>query len=140
MPDDYTDVEERAIQDAVKSEISHLDALIDDVVANSRANKGKLDPLYSRAEMWIARYMDIRNQGRVMACGDKKFKWVLGPTEHCNTCAKLAGQVRRGSYWRNYVLPQNPPNPGLICQGFRCQCALELTDERVTRGNPPRVP
>ena len=134
--EDYTDVEQRAIQEAVTSEIEHLDALIDDITANSRAKKGKLDPLYQRAEMWILRYMDMVNQGKVMACSDKKFKWVLGPTEHCSTCAKLAGLVKRGSFWRNYVLPQNPPNSQLICQGWKCACNLELTDERVTRRTP----
>ena len=139
--DDYTDVEERLIQDAVKGEIKQLDGLIDAVVAGSRANKGKLDPLYSRAEMWINRYMDIRNQGRVMACGDKKFKWRMGATEvHCRTCSRLNGQVRRGSFWRKYVLPQNPPNEQLECKGWHCLCFLELTNDPCTRGSPPSVP
>jgi len=134
--EDYTDKEERAIQDAVTSEIEHLDALADDIEANSRANKGKLDPLNQRAEAWILRFQDMRNQGKVMACSDKKFKWVMGNTEHCATCAKLSGLVHRGSQWRDYVLPQNPPNSGLICQGWRCQCNLEMTDERASTRYP----
>jgi hypothetical protein len=134
--EDYTDVEQRAIQEAVTSEIEHLDALIDDVQTNSRANKGKLEPLYQRAELWILRYMDMRNQGKVMACSDKKFKWVLGQTEHCATCAKLAGLVHRGSQWRDYVLPQNAPNDQLECGGWRCQCSLELTNERASTRYP----
>jgi hypothetical protein len=71
-----------------------------------------------------------------MACGDGKFKWVLGPTEHCTTCAKLEGLVKRGSWWRDNVLPQNPPNEKLECGGWRCQCNLEATDQRVSRRTP----
>ena len=98
---------------------------------------GKLDPLMQRAELWALRYQDVKTRGRMMACGDQKFKWVLGPTEHCSTCAKLAGLVHRGSQWRNYVLPQNPPNEQLECGGWNCRCSLEPTTERASRRYPP---
>ncbi len=136
-PDDYTDVEQRAINDAVDREVEALDGFMQSIVDGSKANGGQLDPLFSRADMWILRYNDVMGRARVMACGDQKFKWVLGPTEHCSTCAKLAGLVHRGSQWRDYVLPQNPPNDQLECGGWNCQCSLEPTTERASRRYPP---
>lgn len=140
-PDDYTEAETTALNDAILSEFSHTDSLADAVEAGSKANKGKLDPLFQRAEMWILRYQDVVNRGRVMACGDKKFKWAMGATEkHCRTCNALSGQVRRGSFWREHVLPQNPENPKLECKGYKCRCELQLTTDPVTRGRLPSLP
>jgi hypothetical protein len=116
---EYTDAEQQALRDAMAAEEMQVLPFAEDIMANSRANGGRLGPLLQRAEMWILRYKDLVNRGRTLACSDGKFKWTLGPTEHCRTCAALAGQVRRGSFWQSHVLPQNAPNPKLECRGFR---------------------
>jgi len=139
-PGDYSDAEMQALRDAQATEEMHILQLSDAVEAGSKANKGKLTPLFQRSESWILRYQDVVNRAKTMACSDKKFKWELGPTEHCDTCARLAGQVRRGSFWRDHVLPQNPPNPKLECGGWNCKCVLSLTDEPSSRGRLPRTP
>ena len=139
-PGDYTEAEQDAIQEAIVNELTHVSDLADAVQAGSKANGGKIDPLFQRGEMWIIRYKDLVNRGKVMACGDRKYVWTLGDAEHCTTCARLAGQVRRGSFWRDHVLPQNAPNDKLECGGWRCQCSLQGTDDPVTRGRFPRVP
>ena len=72
---------------------------------------------------------------------DPKLRWVLGPTKtHCRTCSKLSGKVKRASWWRDNVMPQQPPNESLECQGWKCGCVLEPTDEPLSRGRMPNVP
>lgn len=139
-PDEYTDRELQALREAQSQEEMQVLPFAEDIMANSKANKGRLGPLFQRAEMWILRYKDLVNRGRTFACSDGKFRWDLGPTEHCRTCSALAGQVRRGSFWRERVLPQNAPNHLLECKGYRCQCTLEPTEEPVSRGRLPNLP
>jgi len=54
------------------------------------------------------------------------FKWVLGPTEHCNTCFSSSQEgVKSQSFWANLArLDITPQGGGLDCKGFRCQCEL----------------
>ena len=139
-PGDYTEAEEKAITDAILSEFEHTNNLADYVIEHNKAHGGKLDIVNQRAELWIIRYKDVVNRGKVMACGDRKYIWTLGQSEHCTTCARLAGQVRRGSFWRDNVLPQNAPNDKLECGGWKCQCELKGTDDPISRGRLPRVP
>ena len=139
-PEEFTDTELQALREAQAQEEMQVLPFAEDIMANSRANGGRLGPLLQRAEMWILRYKDLVNRGRTLACSDGKFKWELGPTEHCRTCAALSGQVRRGSFWQSHVLPQNAPNPLLECKGYRCACELVATEEPVTRGRLPNLP
>lgn len=139
-PGEYSDQEMQELNNAKAREEMYVPDLADAVQENSKANGGKLSPLFQRADAWIIRYQDVVNRARVMACSDRKYEWVLGPTEHCDTCARLEGQVRRGSFWREHVMPQQPPNPKLQCGGWRCQCDLRETDASVSRGRLPRTP
>ena len=72
-------------------------------------------------ELWVNRYRDVRNQAKVLACKDEKFVWRLGATEnHCSTCPRLDGKVKRGSQWeKSGIRPQNPPNTELECGGWK---------------------
>lgn len=91
-----------------------------------------------RSRMWGNRYNDVVNQAQSMACSDKKLEWVLGPTEHCSSCSKLAGKVKRGSAWiRSGVRPQSRD---LECGGFHCQCSLRITDKPAHPGPVPSIP
>lgn len=110
---------------------------IDDIAAQSKANGGTLQPLMQRAEMWVNQYQSAYQQGEALACANEKREWVLGATEHCVTCQRLAGQVRRLSFWQNNVMPRNAPNSKLQCGGFRCQCSLDKTDKPISRGRLP---
>jgi len=112
---------------------------IDDIAANSKVNKGRLQPLMQRAEMWINQYNSAKQQSEALACADEKREWKIGQTEHCRTCLTLDGQVRRMSFWLNNVMPRNAPNPKLECRGFRCQCTLEKTNKPISRGRLPRI-
>jgi hypothetical protein len=89
------------------------------VEEGSKANKGKLTPQLRRVDLWANQYNSAVVQAYAMAGADLKGLWILGPTEeHCSSCSRLAGKVKRMSYWRDHVLPQNAPNPALSCGGW----------------------
>lgn len=111
---------------------------IDAVAANSKADGGPLEPQFQRVELWVNQYPNAKQQAEAMACANEKRIWVLGRTEHCTTCQRLAGQVRRLSFWQNNVMPRNPPNEKLICGGWACQCTLDKTDKPISRGRLPQ--
>jgi hypothetical protein len=114
---------------------------IDVVAANSKANGGQLQPLMQRNEMWVNQYESAKQQSTALACKNEKRKWILGPVEKsCRTCPRLAGQVRRLSFWNNNVLPRNAPNSKIECGGYNCQCRLIKTNEPITRGPLPKLP
>lgn len=139
-PEEYTPDERTKLAQAIANEKNHVFGLLDWVEQNSKANGGKRGTAYSRLDIWINRYRDVVNKAKVSACADMKMRWTLGPTEHCTTCMKLSGKVKRGSYWNSHVLPQNPPNGLLECGGWNCQCTLQPTDAKASPGPLPRLP
>ena len=145
MPADLSPEEKTALRQAIFHEENYIARLAQVVEAGSKANGGKLGPLMARAGTWIARYHDIVNRAKVMACADQKLRWTLHGAhvtkEPCSTCVKLNGKVKRASYWKRVgVQPQNPPNPSLECLGWLCGCSFEVTDEPLSRGPLPRLP
>lgn len=140
-PAELSPEEKVEIQRAVTSEISHIDALAQAVEENREA-KGKLGSLFSRLKMWIGRFSDLRSRARLMAKTDPKLMWVMHPEkEHCASCLKLDGKVKRASYWkRAEVQPKNPPNEKLECGGWRCGCELVPTSLPATPGPLPALP
>jgi len=139
--DEMTPDESAALLRRIVYEHQWIDGFANAIEQGSKANGGKLTPLYSRAEIWIGRWEGVRTEARVMACADKKLKWTLGPTEHCASCMKLAGKVKRASFWNDSgILPRIHGAPYLDCQGFRCQCELLPTDEPLSKGPLPRLP
>ena len=134
--------ERDALMSEMWKETGYVFGFADDIEAGSKANGGKLGVLHKRAELWINRYKSVYNQAQLMACEDRKFIWRLGATEkHCRSCSRLNGKVKRQSTWiASGVRPQNPPNPLLECQGWRCDCLLEVTDLPLSRGKLPALP
>ena len=140
LPDEYSPEERTALAQAVASEKNHVFALLEWIEQNSQENGGARGTAYSRLDVWINRYRDVVNRAKAMACSDQKLRWVLGPTEHCTTCAKLSGRIKRGSYWQSHVMPQSPPNGQLECGGWNCQCTLQPTEDRASSGPLPSLP
>ena len=125
----------------IYSQIFFLGRFADDIVAGSKANGGNLDALMVRASMWINAYKSVRDLAKVSVCGDQKDEWVYGDTDHCSTCEKLNGIVKRASVWNRAGLqPGNPPNDSLECEGWLCQCSLRATTKPATPGPLPSVP
>lgn len=125
-----------ALAKAVEDEYGYIGNFAGAVREQDKLGGGKLQPLFDRAELWANRYPDIVNRAQVMACGDKKLEWILGPTEeHCADCSKYNGRVYRASTWAKADI--RPQHSGLACHGFQCLCRFEPTDKKLTRGKPP---
>lgn len=138
LQSEWTMEEWMALRDNIGADLSYLTGFLAVVEQNSKANKGKLGPLLMRAEMWINRYADARNQATRMACGNRKLMWmrhVVRATKHsCRDCTSYDGKVYRANTWERYDI--RPQHPGLGCGGWRCGCGFLPTDEPGTRGRP----
>ena len=133
LPDELSNIELDALANAIHGELGHLEGLVYDVSKGNKESGTKLSAWNSRLAMWANRYTDVMNQAKVMACGNKKLKWVMGPTkEHCFDCLNLAGKVKRASTWA--ASGWAPQSKALECQGYNCKCRLEVTDEPLTPG------
>jgi hypothetical protein len=144
QPADLSPEERMALQQAIVNEMGFIAGLaqaIEEARAQHPDRKTPTPRLFSRIDLWAARYSDLQSRARLMACEDQKLAWVMGPTkEHCSSCLRLSGKVKRASYWRRVnVYPQSPPNPNLECSGFGL-CQLLPTDERCSPGPLPRLP
>lgn len=140
-PEDMTDEERQALEAAINKEENFvLDYLSD--IDSARIQQKPIEPLLSRVPLWANRYNQIKMDALTMARADGALIWILGETEqHCSSCLKLNGIVKRGSFWRTSgVMPQNAPNSSLECGGWRCDCRLEPTDKPLRRGPLPRLP
>lgn len=136
--DELTVEEISARRNLINSQYPYLVDFADAIVQGSRENKGKLAPLYRRAELWINRVDEARNMAKQMACRDQKLKWVMNPLkEHCADCLHLNGRIYRASTWKKYDI--HPQMRSLACHGYQCGCSFIPTDEPATRGKPPAI-
>ena len=136
QPTDLSPAERSALQLAIAEETNHVGDFAASLVNFSQARGGKLSVHLHRAQMWTSRWGDVQTRARLMACGDKKFMWINGDTEHCVDCESLHGKVKRASYWEQSIRPQSI---SLACSGFRCHCRLEATTARCSPGPLPRL-
>ena len=139
-PADMTDEEKAALAAEIDKEDDFVLDFADEILQARKAQTGA-QPYLNRAQTWANRYNDIVNKAKLMADKDQKLEWVLGEAEHCESCIKLSGIVKRSSQWvKAGVQPQNAPNPNLECGGYNCKCELKPTNKPVKRGRLPRLP
>ncbi len=112
------------------------------IIRGSKANGGLLRTQITRAGVWVSRYDQVVQEAKVMSCADKNLKWNIDPTkDNCSSCLKLNGKVKRASVWEEAgIIPQVAGAGYLICNGYRCGCTLDPTEERGTPGPFPRLP
>lgn len=139
---ELTQEEKAALEQAIQYELQWINGFATAIEEGSKENGGKLSPLFSRAEIWIGRWNGVKSKAMAMACADQKLEWVLGPTDtSCSSCLKLAGKVKRSSYWNKVgVLPRQHGSELLACRGFRCLCEFQVTDEPASKGPLPSLP
>ncbi len=134
--DELTDKELDELTKAIESEYGYIDDF-----ASGVEESEKLAALYNRLSMWVNRYSQVKQQASALACGDIKKVWSLGASEHCSSCVRLSGRVKRNSYWQQKgILPRVAGASYLKCRGYRCQCTLVTTDSPISRGNLPNLP
>jgi len=134
-PDELKPDEVAKMRELINGQLSYILPLADAVETGSKANGGPLEALISRADMWANRYNEAQNLGQITTGADLKYQWVLGNTEHCETCLRMSGKIKRGSTWS--ASPIQPQSSSLACGGYRCQCALVPTDLPMSPGRLP---
>lgn len=120
-PRDKTPEEIIALQRIITKEASFILGLAEFIEDNQKAKGGKLGTVYKRLNKWLPRWQDVKNQAAQFARGDPAYVWRWTPgKEHCASCTKLNGKVKRLSVWQRVgVRPQNPPNHLLVCGGYQ---------------------
>lgn len=134
--DERTEASQTRLNLAINTEISYLSGFADAIAAGSKANGGALQPLLDRAELWAKGYDRTTQLAQIVVGGDVKLVWRLGKTEkHCDDCLQYADKVYYRSQWEEAGV--RPQFEGLQCAGFNCDCSLEPTTQRKTRGEVP---
>ena len=127
-------LDERKVQ-----ELDYVENFADDILGAKKEDT-PIDPLRARVSLWANRYNEVVNLAQLTSGQDHKYKWIYGDTDHCSTCYTLNGVVAYGEDWAASGLhPQGAPNNRLECQGWHCQCRLEITDEPLTEPGIPNV-
>jgi hypothetical protein len=143
-PADMTARERQALQAATNAAVSAIPGLEQFIITHLR--KDDLTRTYAatiapRVNIWINGYGAVANRAAAMAGKDEKLEWRLGVAEHCTSCIRLNGKVKRASWWvNNGVLPAVPGADYLVCRGFNCKCSLNPTDKPLSRGRMPKLP
>ena len=141
-PADYNEQDLALRDEIITEEQSHINDLLAYLDGLANDPKAKLSDADGRLALWKARFEDVRNRAKMILGKDQKLMWKMSPEkEHCDSCLKLDGIVKRASFWQSHgILPQAPPNPYLTCKGFACGCELIPTDEPIRRGRMPSLP
>ncbi|KKN63583.1 hypothetical protein LCGC14_0500310 [marine sediment metagenome] len=140
-PEDMTVVEAMALNTAILSAGRHVTRFVAWAEMRTRADGVLLRTLWPRVETWINGYDAVVNRATAMAGKDEKLEWRLGVAEHCSSCLRLNGKVKRASWWAsNGILPRQPNASYLVCRGFNCKCVLLSTEKPLSRGRMPKLP
>lgn len=136
QPGDRTPEEQQELWVLVANTLTHLPGFMAFVDANSQAKGGRLGPCLRRASLWVHDYKAVVARARSMSCANQKLEWVLGRTEeHCSSCLRYAGIVKRASVWE--AADVRPQSRRLACGGWNCDCSLVVTNKPGTPGRLP---
>lgn len=138
-PEAMTDDETARLNLEIHRETRYIGRFGDAIEKGSKANKGKLEPLMRRADLWAAGYNRVRDLAMTYAKNDPKLKWQIdAPKESCPSCKKLNGKIKRASFWQaKGIYPRC--FECLICKGG-CKCSFVPTTEPLSRGPLPNLP
>lgn len=136
--DELTRDERNALRAEIVKETNYIDGVATFIEANSKANGGKLSVIMARANLWIEAYDRVASIAQTTACADKKLIWQLNPAEHCSSCLRLEGKVKRASTWQSAGVYPKAWDKLNCRQG--CKCTLVETDEPLSRGPLPKLP
>lgn len=138
MDEEMNDDERLRLEREIVREVGYIPAFADAIERGSKANGGRLTPLFIRTDRWAASYNRIRSLAMTFAKNDPNYEWVMGPTrEHCKDCLKLEGRVYRASRWKAADIA--PRSHRLTCKGFHCLCEFVATTKRGTPGPMPAI-
>jgi hypothetical protein len=136
-PDEQSKEDRDVLTAIIDNETKFIERIMGEIADDRDAGmtRDDFDKKYgARVDLWANRYNETVNRAHVQLGSKVRMEWVLGATEeHCETCAALNGIVAFGVEWEQARLhPQMPPNDLLECEGWRCDCKLEVTKKRRT--------
>ena len=138
--EEWTFEERMAQRRAMFEQYMYVGSLGEFIQQNSKATGGSWGSVENRVEVWVNKYNAVVNAARTMACKDQKLMWMLDQVrvskEHCSSCLKLSGKVKRASQWD--ASGWQCQGSMLDCGGWRCACALVPTDAPMSKGPLPR--
>lgn len=133
-PSEFTSDDRQHLDGWINSEYEHVLTLaqaIQDLYTTGATLDEFRTAIRWRIDLWAHRYQEVVNEARIWFGGKTRLIWVLGATEHCESCLSLAGIVAFAEEWdQSGIRPQHPPNEFLACQGWRCDCHLDVTTQR----------
>lgn len=121
------------------TETQYAYQLYNDIV-KARIENNPVSGLVVRAPLWANKWNDAYNAAMLLiqSQGGGNLIWVVGPTEKsCTTCQSLNGIIASADEWEQS--PYKPQGKELDCGGWRCQCSLQPTNEKRTRGRQRRM-
>lgn len=140
-PKDHTPEDDAILEEHINQETEHI---LDyaEAIEKAKIDGAPVAPLQARVSLWANRYNEMVNAARMHFGAEREYlKWKLGATEeHCETCAALDGIVATAEAWEESGFhPQGAPNDALECDGWYCDCRLEVTKEKPTDKQPSDV-
>lgn len=143
-PIEATPEEWQQVQRVLDKQYQAITGLADLVFERQKTKGYKFSQVIGRLSVWVNQFDSVRETARLSGEANPKLKWTISDRpgiDHCSSCLKLNGKVKRKSYWMEKgVQPKNPPNENLVCGGWQCACTLQITDEPLTKGPLPKLP
>lgn len=135
---DMTPEWEQTLQDIIAQEFEYVDGFAADV-AVAGEQKTDIEALINRAAQWAEQYTKLVTVAKIETAPDgQRFKWIVGDTEHCETCLALKDVVMTADDWKALrARGIYPKSFDLACRGYNCQCELLPTNEPLTEGGIP---
>jgi hypothetical protein len=137
--DDMNEEERLRLNQEIVGEKAFVPKLADFIERNQKSKGKKLSLVMGRVEHWLNNYRKITQIAITYAAKDKKIAWRMRfAKEHCESCKKLNGKVKRASWWREHdIYPKHWSR--LDCRNG-CHCEFEETSEPLSRGAMPSLP
>lgn len=117
--DQLTEDEFALAQRLATEQVAELNGLSSDLYGGKVRDAQSLD---YRLDLWLNSAASAFFTGMVHDRSDPYLMWVYGPTEHCDDCLRLNGQVHTASEW--LTSPWLPRGRNLECSGYNCQCSF----------------
>lgn len=116
---------DEAVGDWLSSQVEFVNSFAKDVDA-ARANKDERPKVVDRVALWVDSLRSLGDLGKAYALKNEKGTWIMGDTEHCDTCLKLSKMKSHRVSWfveRGYIPRQNGSDT-LECGGWKCDCSI----------------
>ena len=128
--EDIDDEDTAAMNEAVDDWLGSQVTFVNDfakAIGSARKDKEQRPAILDRVEQWIDSLRTLGDLGKAYAIRNEKGRWVMGDTEHCETCLKLSRMKPHRLRWytdRGYIPGENGSET-LDCKGFNCMCSIQ---------------